>query len=284
MAVHSEEGYIPGGGWRRKVYNVMYRSDTWAGKLFDVLLLGCILASVLVVFFDSIPRVHAQHAAILYKIEWGFTFLFAAEYFLRILCIRDKWNYIRSLIGIIDLVAILPTFFSLLYIGSQYLLVVRSLRLLRIFRIFKLWHYLEDGKFIVAALQRSYRKISIFLLFILIVVVIVGSLMYLLEGGKNGFASIPQAIYWAVVTITTVGYGDISPVTPAGKVLATLLMLCGYSIIAVPTGIVSSEMAKAARLPGAGAAACRRCGAGEHSSDARYCRICGERLGEENTA
>ncbi|RYZ45852.1 MAG: ion transporter [Sphingobacteriales bacterium] len=272
-----EEDLKPPQDWRKKLFIVMYRSDTAGGKLFDVLLLVFIIASIVIVFLDSVPSVHARHAHLLYVLEWSFTSLFALEYALRILCVRNRWKYIVSVLGIIDLISILPTFFSLLYIGSQYLLVVRSLRLLRVFRIFKLWHYIDEGKFIIKALYNSYRKINIFLLFIIIVVMIVGSIMYLLEGGRNGFKSIPDSIYWAVVTITTVGYGDISPVTPVGKLLATLLMLCGYSIIAVPTGIVSSEMAKVSKASKQGDG-CSRCGADDHARDARYCRICGESL------
>lgn len=272
-----EQELIPQEGWRKRLFVIMYRSDTTGGKLFDVLLLVFILASIVIVFLDSMSVIHARYAQPLFILEWGFTILFAIEYCLRILCVKNRWQYIISVMGIIDLLSILPTFFSLLYIGSQYLLVVRSLRLLRVFRIFKLWHYIDEGKFIIKALYNSYRKINIFLLFIVIVVIIVGSIMYLLEGGRNGFTSIPDSIYWAVVTITTVGYGDISPVTAAGKLLAALLMLCGYSIIAVPTGIVTSEMAKVARKP-SDKVKCGRCGKEGHTEDARYCRICGESL------
>ncbi len=272
-----EAGLVPGKGWRKKLFDIMYRSDTAAGKLFDVVLLILIVASIVIVFLDSIAKIHSRYAGWLLILEWGFTILFAMEYMLRIICVKNKWKYIFSVLGIIDLLAILPTFFSLLYIGSQYLLVVRSLRLLRVFRIFKLWHYIDEGKFIVKALYNSYRKINIFLLFIIIVVIIVGSVMYLVEGGKNGFNSIPDSIYWAVVTITTVGYGDISPVTPVGKLLSVLLMLCGYSIIAVPTGIVTSEMAKVVRKTNS-KTDCPRCGKKGHEEDARYCRICGTSL------
>lgn len=272
-----EDKLVPHEGWRKKLFVVMYRSDTSGGKLFDVLLLVFILASIITVFLDSIAVIHARYAGWLYILEWSFTLLFALEYLLRVLCVRNRWEYILSVLGVIDLISILPTFLSLFYIGSQYLLVVRSLRLLRVFRIFKLWHYIDEGKFIVKALYNSYRKINIFLLFIVIIVTIVGSLMYLIEGGRNGFTSIPDSIYWAVVTITTVGYGDISPVMPAGKLLSTLLMLCGYSIIAVPTGIVTSEMSKAGRSK-KGAVTCNRCGKSGHNAEARYCDICGERL------
>lgn len=280
--IDDEQEPSPESGWREKLFNVMYRSDTPAGKLFDVLLLVCIVLSVVVVLLDSMPYFHARYAETLYILEWSFTILFVIEYALRILCVKNEWRYVFSLMGIIDFLAILPTFLSLLYVGSQYLLVVRSLRLLRIFRIFKLWHYIDDSRFIIKALVSSYRKINIFLLFIIIVVVIVGSVMYLVEGGKNGFNSIPDSIYWAVVTITTVGYGDISPVTPVGKFLSVLLMLCGYSIIAVPTGIVSSEMARELKRGGR-SIACTRCGKQEHTKDARYCRICGERLEDTTT-
>ncbi|MDI3319491.1 ion transporter [Pinibacter soli] len=270
--------------WKYKVYKVIYRSDSFYGKLFDVCLLVAITLSVIVVMLDSVAKIHQRYGDELYILEWFFTILFTIEYILRLICIRKPMAYVTSKIGIIDLLAILPTYVSFFVAGSQYLLVVRALRLLRIFRIFKLWHFMDEGRFLIGAIYASLRKISIFMLFIVILTIIIGSLMYLIEGGENGFVSIPQSIYWAVVTITTVGYGDISPATPLGKLLAAMLMLCGYAIIAVPTGIVTTQMAiqnknndKAAGK-GANKISCNKCGLDEHDGDARYCKRCGEKI------
>ncbi len=267
--------------WKYDVYTIIYQSNTFYGKLFDVCLLFAIVLSIIVVLLDSVPYYHLKYGKILYILEWFFTITFTIEYILRIICIRKPLAYIFSGIGIIDALAILPTYISFFVVGSQYLMVVRALRLLRIFRIFKLWHFLDEGRFIIKALYSSIRKISIFLLFIIIVAVIIGSLMYLIEGGKNGFISIPQSIYWAIVTITTVGYGDISPATAVGKVLASLLMLCGYSIIAVPTGIVTTQMALQDRNKSMRVTpkkSCHRCGQIGLDPDSRYCKKCGEKL------
>lgn len=265
--------------WKDKLYLIVFRHNTPGGKLFDVILLIAILLSVFIVLIDSIPSVHTQYGTLFYILEWTFTILFTIEYILRIICLQRKWKYIFSPMGIIDLLSILPTYLSILFVGYQYLLVVRSLRLLRVFRIFKLWRFLEAGSFIIRALYSSYRKIMLFMLFIILAVIIIGSFMYIVESGTPGFESIPNSIYWAVVTITTVGYGDVSPATPLGKFLAVLVMLCGYSIIAVPTGILTSEMAKAMKV-GGDSRTCGRCGTKEPRHDARYCRICGEPLKE----
>lgn len=259
---------------KRRLYILIFRDSTPSGRLFNIALLSAIVLSVAAVLLDSEPNVHARYGRWLYALEWAFTVLFTIEYALRIYCLENKSKYIFSAMGIIDLVAILPTYLSLLVFGYQYLLVVRSLRLLRVFRLFKLGRYLAESRFILRALYQSYRKIALFLMFLVIVVIIMGALMYLVEDGSHGFTSIPDSIYWAVVTITTVGYGDIAPVTSLGKFLSVLIMLCGYSIIAVPTGIITSEMARARR--GNRQLKCPRCGAEGHGSDTRYCRICGE--------
>lgn len=268
--------------WKNKLYVIVFRNNTPAGKLFDVILLIAILLSVFIVLIDSVPSVHAQYGKSFYIMEWTFTILFTIEYILRIMCLQRKWKYIFSPMGIIDLLSILPTYLSILFVGYQYFLVLRSLRLLRVFRIFKLWRFMEASSFIVKALYNSYRKIMLFMLFIILTVIIIGSFMYIVESKTPGFESIPNSIYWAVVTITTVGYGDVSPATPLGKFLSILVMLCGYSIIAVPTGILTSEMARAMKV-GEDTRKCSRCGEQDHRRDARYCRICAEPLQEVET-
>lgn len=275
------ENRTPRQDWRYKVYTIIYQSDTFYGKLFDVCLLCAILVSVIVVMLDSVARIHQRYGDILYILEWFFTVLFTIEYILRLLCIRKPMAYALSKLGVIDVLAIVPTYISFFVAGSQYLLVVRALRLLRIFRIFKLWHFLDEGRFLIGAIYASLRKISIFMLFVVILTIIIGSLMYLIEGGEHGFVSIPQSIYWAVVTITTVGYGDISPATPLGKLIATMLMLCGYAIIAVPTGIVTTQMAiqnRNKKKAAENSKVCNRCGQEGHDEDARFCKRCGEKL------
>lgn len=262
-------------GWKQKVYRIIYYTDTKAGKLFDVLLLIFILISTILVVIESIPYVYLNHYDVFYRIEWIITILFTIEYILRIISVQNRWTYVTSTMGVIDLVSILPFYISLLFPEAHFLIVIRLMRLLRVFRIFKMMEYMKDGYFIISALRHSYRKIFIFLLFIIIVSIVLGSVMYIIEGGRNGFESIPQSIYWAVVTITTVGYGDVSPATPLGKFFATILMLCGYGIIAVPTGILTSEMSKNSKRRSKG---CSRCGNRDNDGDARYCKICGERL------
>ncbi|AFD07590.1 ion transporter [Solitalea canadensis] len=264
--------------WQYELHEIIYESGTFKGKLFDVCLLIAICLSVVVVMLDSVPGIHQKYGNLLYSFEWFFTILFTIEYILRLICIRKPMAYAVSSIGIIDLVAIVPTYISFFVVGSQYLLVVRALRLLRIFRIFKLWHFMDESRFLISAIYASLRKISIFMLFVIILTIIIGSLMYLIEGGENGFTSIPQSIYWAVVTITTVGYGDISPATAVGKLLATMLMLCGYAIIAVPTGIVTTEMAFRNRNKLGEKRVCGNCNKEGHEVDAKYCKFCGSEL------
>ena len=265
--------------WKDKLYIVIFRSSTRKGKLFDIGLLAAIIISVLVVLLDSVATIHARFGTLFFLLEWTFTILFTIEYILRILVLERKWKYIFSIIGIIDLLAILPTYLSIFFIGYQYLIVLRSLRLLRVFRIFKLWRFMQASSFILKALYSSYRKILLFMIFIVLVVIIIGSFMYIIEANNPGFESIPNSIYWAVVTITTVGYGDVSPATPMGKFISVVVMLCGYSIIAVPTGILTSEMARAIHKRKS-PKNCERCGAEDHAADARYCRICAEPLAQ----
>lgn len=274
--MHSRHKPFP--RWKAKIHEVVYESDTPAGKTFDVVLLGLILFSVTIVVLDSMPRFHGIFGKSFYIIEWVLTIIFTIEYILRILAIRHPVKYVFSFLGIIDLLAIIPTYLSLFFIGSQSLVVVRALRILRVFRIFKLNHYVSELKFLTVAIGSSLRKISIFLLFVLTLVIIMGSIMYVVEAGKNGFTSIPQSIYWAIVTITTVGYGDVSPVTPLGKAFASLIMLIGYAIIAVPTGIVTTEMAIAARNKEQSDEVCPGCGKEGHDKDAMFCKRCGHAL------
>ena len=264
--------------WQFQLHEVIYESETRAGKMFDVALLACILISIIVVMLDSVDTLHDKYGSAFYIIEWIFTGIFTLEYILRLICIRYPFKYVFSSLGIIDLLAILPSYLTLVGIGSQSLLVLRALRLLRIFRIFRLVHFLSEMRFLSVALKNSMRKISIFILFVLTSVVILGSVIYLVEGQTNGFTSIPQSVYWAIVTITTVGYGDIAPVTPLGKFIASFIMLLGYGIIAVPTGIVTTEMALAVKSRQQGASACPSCGREGHDHDAKFCKYCGGEL------
>lgn len=264
--------------WRTRLHEIIYESNTAAGKAFDVALLLFIAASIAVVMLDSVQSLHAKHGRLFFVLEWAFTLLFTVEYLLRLVCIKRPFQYVRSWLGIIDLLAIIPSYLSIFYAGAQSLLVFRALRLLRIFRIFKLTHFLTEMQFLKAAIRSSLKKISIFMLLVLALVIILGSVMYLIEGPGNGFASIPDSIYWAVVTITTVGYGDISPVTPLGKFVASVIMFIGYGIIAVPTGIVTNEMVNAVRTKREQHETCPACGLEGHDSDARFCKRCGEKL------
>jgi Kef-type K+ transport systems, predicted NAD-binding component len=264
--------------WQNRLHEIIYESDKPAGKLFDVALLASILVSILIVMLDSEASLHAAYGNIFYGLEWFFTGIFTIEYILRLICIRKPLKYMFSFLGFIDLLAIVPTYLSFFIAGSQSLLVLRALRLLRVFRIFRLVHFLSEMRFLTVAIANSMRKISIFLLVVLTAVVILGSVIYLVEGRENGFTSIPTSIYWAIVTITTVGYGDIAPATTLGKFIASFIMLLGYGIIAVPTGIVTTEMAMAARHREQTNQACPACGREGHDRDARHCKYCGAAL------
>lgn len=261
--------------WKRFLYRVIYRSDTRLGKLFDVVLLVLILLSTGIIMMESIPKFDKKFHNYFVITEWIISIFFSAEYFLRIAVIKNKKNYIFSFFGIIDFLALVPFYLSFFFPITKYFLIFRMLRMLRVFRIFNLLDFMDDGYLIVRALKNSSRKIYIFLLFLIIFSVIVGSLMFMVEGGRSGFETIPQSIYWAVVTVTTVGYGDVSPITPMGKFFAVILMLAGYSIIAVPTGIVTAEMrSKRQNLE----KVCERCGNEDIDDDARYCKQCGKKL------
>lgn len=230
---------------KEKLYTIIFESDTPAGKAFDVALLVAILLSVMVVTLESVEWIRTDYSEAIKTVEWVFTALFTIEYGVRIYCAPRRLRYLRSFYGIIDLISIIPTYLSLLIAGTQYALVIRSLRLLRVFRVLKLTHFLGEAEVLRKAMHQSAAKIIVFIGVVVTMVFIVGALMYLIEGPKNGFTSIPTSVYWAVVTLTTVGYGDIAPQTVAGQTLASIVMIMGYGIIAVPTGIVSVEMSRA---------------------------------------
>ncbi len=230
---------------KERLYHIIFESDTPPGKAFDVALLIAILLSVLTVMLESVGSIARQHGPLVRTFEWIFTFMFTIEYILRIYCARKRLGYVLSFYGIVDLISIVPTYLSLIIVGSQYVLMIRILRLLRVFRVLKLYHFLGEAQVLGRALRQSAAKITVFIGTVVTMVFIVGSLMYLIEGPENGFTSIPVSIYWAIVTLTTVGYGDIAPQTVAGQTLASVVMILGYGIIAVPTGIVSVEISKA---------------------------------------
>jgi voltage-gated potassium channel len=264
--------------WQARAHEIIFGSDTPAGKAFDVVLILAILASIAVVMLDSMESVRAQHGTALLTAEWVFTVLFTAEYFLRLACVRRPQHYARSFFGVVDLLSILPTYASLLVPGAQAMLVIRTVRILRVFRVLKLANYVVESESLVRALYTSRRKIQIFVFAVFTLVVVFGSLMHLIEGPENGFTSIPRGMYWAIVTMTTVGYGDISPSTSLGQGVAAVIMTLGYGIIAVPTGIVTAELVRPHKGGTVSGRACSSCGAGGHDIDALYCRLCSERL------
>lgn len=267
----------PPGTLKAVLHEIIFEADTPRGKVFDIGLLVAILISVGAVLMESVAGVRAQYGSQLRVLEWVLTILFTLEYILRLACIGRPLRYAFSFYGIIDLLAILPTYLSIFIAGSQSLVVIRALRLLRIFRVLKLAHFVGEASMLRAAVYASTRKIIVFLAFILTLMLIVGSMMYLVEGSHSGFTSIPQSIYWAVVTMTTVGYGDIAPTTVLGKILASIVMIMGYGIIAVPTGIVTVELAASHRKT-VSTQNCPQCATEIHDTEANFCRICGTRL------
>ena len=261
---------------KQKLYDVIFKSDTPAGKLFDVALLILILLSVLTVMLESMASLQQKYRGLFLIAEWWYTILFTLELLLRIWVYPKRREYLFSFFGIVDFLAILPTYISLIVPGTQYLMVIRVLRLLRIARIFKLTHFLKEANMLSGALRASLPKILVFIGTVLTLVIVIGSVMYVVEGGKNGFTSIPKSIYWAIVTLTTVGYGDIAPKTPLGQMLAGIVMLLGYGIIAIPTGIVTVEIANINK--GANQRICVSCGKGGHEPTASFCNACGTAL------
>jgi voltage-gated potassium channel len=265
--------------WRHTLYQIIYQANTPAGKGFDIALIILILASVLTVMLDSVAEINQSHGEALYAAEWFFTILFTIEYGLRIFCIHRPIKYIASFFGLIDLLSIIPSFLSLFFPGAHYLLVIRVLRVLRVFRVLKLVRFINQANMLVNALLASRLKIGIFMFTISTLLIVFGSAMYLIEGPENGFTNIPVSIYWSVVTLTTVGFGDITPKTDLGRSLAAFVMIIGYAIIAVPTGIFTAELSKEIkRQDKADGRTCSRCRRGGHEKDANYCRVCGAEL------
>jgi voltage-gated potassium channel len=269
---------VPSAGWRARLHEIIFEADTPAGRLFDFALIWLILLSVATVTLESVRTIREQYGDQLYILEWLFTLLFTIEYLLRLMSVRRPVRYATSFFGVVDLLAIVPTYLSIFVPGSHYLLVIRILRLLRIFRLLKLSEYVTEADTLRRALRASRRKISVFLSTVMLLVVIIGALMYVIEGEEHGFTNIPISIYWAIVTLTTVGYGDLSPRTPLGQMLASIVMVIGYGIIAVPTGIVSVELAQAARRQNITTQSCPACASEGHDPDARYCKYCGANL------
>ena len=262
---------------RTRLHEIIFEADTPGGKLFDVLLILSIVISVILVMLDSVSSIRQSYGMLLYAGEWFFTILFTIEYALRLYSVGRPFAYATSFFGLVDLMAILPSYLSLIFPGTHYLLVIRILRVLRIFRVLKLAQYLGEINVLSRALLASRRKITVFLFVVLTLVVIFGSLMYLIEDPENGFTSIPRSIYWAIVTLTTVGYGDISPQTGLGQAISAVIMIIGYAIIAVPTGIVTAELSQTYKKS-VSTQACRRCSAEGHDPDAKHCKYCGAEL------
>lgn len=262
---------------RDLVREIIFEADTPAGATFDVALIVAIVLSVMVVLLDTVPDIHAAYGGTLYALEWLFTLFFTAEYALRLWSINNRFLYARSFYGIVDLASILPTFLSLIIPGAQSFLVIRVLRVLRVFRVLRLVQFVGEGEVLMSALINSRRKITVFILTVLTMVVVFGSLMYVIEGPDTGFTSIPKSIYWAIVTLTTVGYGDLTPATPLGQSVAALVMIMGYGVIAVPTGIVTMELGEANRAR-ANTRTCPECSAEGHRQESSFCFRCGSRL------
>lgn len=276
--------------WRQKLHEIIYEADTPMGKLFDIVLLFLILLSVILVMLESVQAIDVKYHDLLYLSEWIITIFFTIEYIARVVVVKKPFRYIFSFYGIIDLLSTIPLYLSMILVGSHYFLAVRALRLLRIFRILKITRYIGESNKLAKALKDSRAKIFVFLFAVLIISIIAGTLMYLIEGEASGFVSIPVSVYWCIVTLTTVGFGDIAPVTPLGQLIAALIMIMGYGIIAVPTGIVSAEytksMGKDDKLGNnyvhVNTQVCRNCGASKHRDDAEFCHSCGAHLHTED--
>jgi voltage-gated potassium channel len=267
---------------RRRIHEVVFEADTPSGKFFDIFLLVAIVLSVIVVMLESVSNIAENHKTILIYLEWTFTIIFTLEYILRIYSIGKPLKYMFSFYGIIDLLSTIPTYLSFFFVGSHGLLILRTLRLMRVFRVLKLTRFVGESNNLRDAMKNSWPKIAVFLAFIFGVVMIMGTLMYLIEGGENGFTSIPVSVYWAIVTLTTVGFGDIAPHTPLGQAVASIIMIMGYGIIAVPTGIVSAEMTQIGKVEKqptpTNTQACKSCSREGHADDAEFCKFCGEKL------
>ena len=268
----------PARGWRRTAFEVIFEADTPAGRRFDVLLLIVIVASVVTVMLDSVASIGGRYPQLFHGLEWGFTLVFTAEYLLRIACVDRRVRYLRSFFGVVDLLAVLPTYLALLFPGLQTLIDIRMLRLLRALRILKLTAYVREYRTLALSLSASRRKIMVFIGTVAILVTLLGTVMYVVEGPSNGFTSVPVAVYWAISTMTTVGFGDITPRTDLGRAIASLIMLLGWGILAVPTGIVTAEMTSRRIASQRGERVCEACGSGDHSPGAKHCAECGAPL------
>ncbi|NQY68861.1 MAG: ion transporter [Flavobacteriales bacterium] len=267
--------------WQLKMHEIIYEADTPMGKLFDVCLLWAIIASLLVVMLESVESIRVEYGSALRLTELFFTLLFTIEYVLRVISVEKPFKYMFSFMGLVDILSIMPTYLSFFVSGPQFLIVIRSVRLLRVFRIFKLARYISEAHILIQALKASKAKITVFLGAVLTLSVIMGTIMYIIESSESGFTSIPRSIYWAIVTLTTVGYGDIAPVTVLGQAVASFIMILGYSVIAVPTGIVSAELSR--DFPKQiTSQSCIHCSKEGHDVDAEYCKYCGETLNEQN--
>jgi voltage-gated potassium channel len=264
--------------WRESLNEIIFGAETHLGKSFDLVLILMIILSIIVIMLDSVATIQTNYVQWLYFSEWFFTVIFTVEYLLRLICVRKPWLYVRSFFGIVDLLSILPTYIGLLIPGVNYMLTLRVLRLLRIFRVLKLSEYLQEAHVLMDALANSFRKITVFLYVVLTFVVVFGSLMYVVENNESGFTSIPKSVYWAIVTLTTVGYGDITPQSTLGQMIASTIMIMGYGIIAVPTGIYSAELFKSHQAGKITNDACPDCGATGHDFDANCCKYCGHSL------
>jgi len=279
MAVASNDAWgKPLDGWRLRLYTIIFEADTRAGRLFDQWLIAIILASVTVVVLDSVHGINARLGTVFDILEWGFTLVFTVEYVARLLCVRHPLRYALSFYGVIDLLALLPTYLALLVPEVHALIDVRVLRLLRVFRVFKLTAYMSEYQSLGRALQASRRKIMVFLAAVLMIVLVMGTLMYVVEGPANGFTSMPIAVYWAVTTMTTVGFGDITPKTDLGRLIASVMMLLGWGTLAVPTGIVTAEMTGQRGRETVTTRTCHECLTEGHAPEANYCLHCGARL------
>lgn len=264
---------------KEKIHNIIFGTDTKAGYAFDVVLIIAICLSILIVMLESVDHIDRKYHEVFFVLEWILTIFFTFEYLLRVWCVESRPKYIFSFFGIVDLLSILPTYISLVFPASHYLMVTRTLRLLRIFRVFKLMRFVGEGRLLLNALRASRAKIIVFLMALLNIALIMGTVMYIIEGKENGFTSIPRSIYWAIVTMTTVGYGDISPNTALGQAVAAFLMILGYAIIAVPTGIVTSQMNKVeGEVEELEKIICESCEFEGHDVDAVHCKYCGEEL------
>lgn len=265
---------------RAKLYRIIFHVDTFLGKVFDIFLLLLIFLSIIILSLESVQKIKLTYGHLLSSTEWVITILFTVEYVLRVVTSEKPWNYIKSFWGIIDFLSILPTYIAIFVTGTQYFTIIRSLRLMRIFRVLNLSAFENESRILGKALRDSFRKIEIFLYTVIVMVIIIGTLMYYVEGAENGFSSIPKSIYWAIVTLTTVGYGDISPQTGVGQFLASVIMIVGYAIIAVPTGIVSAEMVKA-KAENTKKLKCENCNSKIEDDDAKFCKYCGSILKKE---